>query len=197
MSLTAKLSVDELFDVVRGKIQDRSFLEKRGLANEVSTYVLPYDAGDELTVRRHIEALREESERGNHACRLVVRDLWDSMLAFLGTFGITPERVAQLEATRGEEHTFKQIEQIASPLDVAKSMDWQPHQPNDVLLLCGVGKAYPFLRASGIFNNIQTIIDDVPIILAYPGTYNGRELALFGKLDDANYYRAFNLITGK
>lgn len=35
---------------------------------------------------------------------------------------------------------------------------------------------------------------DVPVVLFYPGEYNGQFLLLFEKFMDDNYYRAFNLI---
>lgn len=38
------------------------------------------------------------------------------------------------------------------------------------------------------------MIDNVPVVLFYPGNYDGQELVLFGEIKDDNYYRAFKLV---
>ena len=35
---------------------------------------------------------------------------------------------------------------------------------------------------------------NVPVVLFYPGNYDGQELVLFGEIKDDNYYRAFKLV---
>ena len=38
------------------------------------------------------------------------------------------------------------------------------------------------------------VAEGVPVIVAYPGRFDGQTLSLFGRLTDGNYYRAFDLI---
>lgn len=73
-------------------------------------------------------------------------------------------------------------------------MDYTPHEKGDVLLITGVGKVYPFMRSHKILDNIQHIFSDMPILMLYPGKFNGQDLNLFGKFLDGHYYRAFNLL---
>ena len=40
----------------------------------------------------------------------------------------------------------------------------------------------------------QQVFEDIPVVLMYPGVFDGRSLRLFGCLQDGNYYRAFSLI---
>ena len=63
-----------------------------------------------------------------------------------------------------------------------------------VVFLTGVGKAFPFVRSHNILNNLHQVLDRVPVILFYPGRWNGQSLSLFGTIQDGNYYRAFPLI---
>ena len=63
-----------------------------------------------------------------------------------------------------------------------------------MLLITGVGKVYPFMRAHKILDNIQHIFADIPVLMLYPGTFDGQDLVLFGELPDGHYYRAFNLL---
>ena len=67
--------------------------------------------------------------------------------------------------------------------------------PRDaVVFLTGVGKVFPFVRAHNIMNNLHQVLDSVPVVMFYPGTWNGQSLSLFGTITDGNYYRAFPLI---
>ena len=50
------------------------------------------------------------------------------------------------------------------------------------------------MRSHNILNNIQHVFSDVPVVMFYPGEYNGQSLRLFERFSDDNYYRAFNLM---
>jgi len=63
-----------------------------------------------------------------------------------------------------------------------------------IIFLNGVGKAWPIVRSHTILNNLQPILGNIPLVTFYPGKFSGFDLSLFGKIKDANYYRAFRLI---
>ena len=66
-----------------------------------------------------------------------------------------------------------------------------------IILITGVGKAYPIVRSHTILNNLQSIFRKNPVVMMYPGRYeikNAMTLRLFERLDDDNYYRAFPLV---
>ena len=65
---------------------------------------------------------------------------------------------------------------------------------NAVVFLTGIGKCYPILRSHTVLNNLHQVIDSVPVVMFYPGKYDGQELILFGDIKDDNYYRAFKLV---
>ena len=65
---------------------------------------------------------------------------------------------------------------------------------NSVIFLAGIGKCYPVLRSHKVLNNLHLVIDQVPVVMFYPGKYDGRELVLFSEINDGNYYRAFKLV---
>ena len=65
----------------------------------------------------------------------------------------------------------------------------------DLLLMDGVGSSWPFVRLNTLLNNLQPIMGDTPLVVFYPGRYDGRSLRLFDKISGNNYYRAFRLIT--
>ena len=63
-----------------------------------------------------------------------------------------------------------------------------------VVFIIGIGKCYPILRSHSVLNNLHQMIDTVPVVMFYPGNYDGQELVLFGEIKDDNYYRAFKLV---
>ena len=66
--------------------------------------------------------------------------------------------------------------------------------PNSVVFLTGIGKCYPLLRSHTVLNNLHQVMDHVPVVMFFPGKYDGQELILFGEIKDDNYYRAFKLV---
>ena len=74
-------------------------------------------------------------------------------------------------------------------------MDYSPHKPGrDILLITGVGQVYPFVRAHSVLENAQSLFEDIPVVLMYPGRYDGQQLHLFDRISDGNDYRAFNIL---
>ena len=58
----------------------------------------------------------------------------------------------------------------------------------------GSGSVYPLLRAHTLLNNLHAVMGRTPLVLFYPGRYDGQALRLFGILQNDNYYRAFTLV---
>ncbi|BDZ68760.1 DUF1788 domain-containing protein [Methanobacterium ferruginis] len=67
-------------------------------------------------------------------------------------------------------------------------------QNNSVVFLTGVGKSYPLIRSHNVLNNLHQVLDEVPVIMFFPGKYSGTDLILFGTIKDQNYYRALSLV---
>lgn len=182
------------FDRLRKRFSNEDFLNNRGLANEVGFYVYPYDASRELEVRRQTSDLVAESQSGKLPYRLVERNLWQVFLSICETEGIL-EKIPALEARRGSDALLRRMQKIATPEEFARAMNYSPHEKGrDILLVTGVGQVYPFVRAHSVLENAQSLFEDVPVVLLYPGRYDGQQLHLFGRISDGNYYRAFNLL---
>lgn len=45
-----------------------------------------------------------------------------------------------------------------------------------------------------MLDSMQRYFEDIPIVMFYPGSFNGQDLGLFGRFLDGHYYRAFNLL---
>ncbi len=64
----------------------------------------------------------------------------------------------------------------------------------DLVIVSGVGSVWPLLRSHALLNNLQPVMGKTPLVMFYPGRYDGQSLRLFGKLKNNNYYRAFKLV---
>ena len=103
------------------------------------------------------------------------------------------ERVFQMEEKQGKDALFRAMTNFTKPDIFQKKINEQIEDHN-VVLITGVGKVYPFVRSHNILNNLQEVLDKTPVILFFPGQYDGTSLRLFGKFKDDNYYRAFRLV---
>jgi hypothetical protein len=182
--------IKQELDRIKARIADPAFLANKGLSNEVGIHVFKYAPEHELIVRDYIERLAAASSGG---FRVIVRDLYDIFLEILQDEDVL-DGIPDLEAEEGPAALLEQLHHIAAPQDFLKKMQYAPHQSGDVLFLTGVGKAYPFMRAHNMLDSMQQAFSDIPIVVFYPGEFNGQSLSLFNKFFDGNYYRAFNLL---
>ena len=86
------------------------------------------------------------------------------------------------------------MERIAKNVNFIEKMKYEPYNIGDVILITGVGEAFPFIRVHSLLDAMQPHFSDVPILVMYPGTFDGRSVKLFDKLTPNPYYRAFNIV---
>lgn len=178
-------------DRIKDRISNLSFLNNTGLSNEVGIHVFCYDPREEQMVQAYIRRLKEEA---NVPYRIIECDLYEIFLSLLEDKRVL-KAVEGLEDKRGKDYLLKQLQKIATPEALLAKMAYTPHiKGQDVLFMTGIGKIHPFVRAHKILDSMQHLFSDVPIVMFYPGVFNGQTLSLFGELLDGNYYRAFNLL---
>lgn len=180
------------------KLNDADFLANKGLGNEAGIFTFCYDPTLESAARDFFRRVVSDSRSGKYGsgdvrANVVERNLYDVLLSIAESKRVL-DRLPGQEQKRGSEGLLKQVQRIATPEAYVEAIDWSPHSLGDVLLITGVGEAFPFVRVHNVLNNMQSAFRDVPVIVTYPGTFDGGSLSLFGKLKDGNYYRAFDLI---
>lgn len=181
----------ERLDKISSRISEDAFLTNKGLSNEVGIHVFCYAPEDELIVRTYIEKLKQSPDA---VFRIIECDLYKIFLSICEEKRIL-NSIPRMEETKGQLFLKEKLENVATPEAFVEKMKYEPHQKGrDILLISGVGKVYPFMRSHKILDNIQHVFSDVPILMLYPGTFNGQDLDLFGRFLDGHYYRAFNLL---
>lgn len=175
---------------ISARLSEDAFLTNKGLSNEVGIHVFCYDPKDELTVREYFLKLQKKSDV---PYRLIECDLYKIFLNICEEKRII-KSIPNMEERKGKDYLLEQLQKVATPEAFVEKMKYEPHEKGDVLLITGVGKVYPFMRSHKILDNIQHIFPDIPIVMLYPGTFDGQDMGLFGKFLDGHYYRAFNLL---
>jgi hypothetical protein len=179
-------------DQIIPKIKEDKFIEGRGLGNEISFYVFDYEPGGELVVRDYIKHIKKEFSYEGSSRRIIEFDLYKMLLDITKEKRIF-DRIFDMEERQGKEALFKAMTTFAKPEVFLQKIKEQMEDHN-VVFLTGIGKVYPFVRSHNILNNLQEVLDKTPVIMFFPGQYDGQSLQLFSKFKDDNYYRAFRLV---
>lgn len=182
--------IKERLDNLRVHIQEAEFLEGKGLSNEVNIRIFCYDAEDEMTVRQFIDQITTDQSLG---CNLVECNLYEIFLSLCDDIDIT-DAIAEMEEEDGKDFLLEQLHSAIGEGEFIEKIQYSPHRAGDVLLLTGVGDAFPFMRVHSLLEALQPYFSDIPILVMYPGTFDGSYVRLFDKLTPNAYYRAFNEI---
>jgi hypothetical protein len=185
-------NINRRLDKIIPKIKENKFIEGRGLGNEISFYIFDYEPSEELIVRDYINHIKKEFSFEGSDRRIIEFDLYKMLLDIAKEKRIF-DRVFEVEEKQGKDALFKAMTTFAKPEIFLRKIEEQIDDHN-VVLITGVGKVYPLVRSHNILNNLQEVIDKIPVIMFFPGRYDGQSLHLFNKFMDDNYYRAFPLV---
>lgn len=187
--------LEERLQLAESIIRKKSFRENRGLGNEVGYYIFDYPPEKEMYIRERIEYIKSRNNVEFDGFEIVVFDIYDILIEILESEGFL-EQCFKFEKKQGLPRIIKAVGNLLQINDDASLIIKyikDRTKESSVIFLTGVGKCYPILRSHKVLNNLHQAMDDVPVIMFYPGVYDGQELVLFSKIKDDNYYRAFRL----
>ena len=186
--------LDDRLNQILPKITSEDFLTGKGLGNEISFWIFDYPPEDELAIRKHLDFLMAQIPMLRPGMRVAHVNLFDLLIDYLKDRKFL-DKAIDLQTRKGNEAIVKALAAPLQGKNIAKFLaDQHPPQDLDLLLLSGVGSAYPLLRAHTLLNNLHPVMGDTPLVLFYPGVYDGQSLSLFGQIKQDNYYRAFKLV---
>ncbi len=184
-------NIEEHLDKVRELVKNNDFLHSKGLSNEVNIRIFCYEPEDEMAVRQFVQQLMTDQSL---PCRLIERNLYSVFLDICDDLGIT-ESIVEMQDEDGSAFLLEQLHAAVGDAEFVERIDYEEHQPgNDVLLLTGIGEVFPFMRIHALLEALQPYFTGIPILVMYPGTYDGRHVRLFNRLKPNDYYRAFKAI---
>ena len=163
-------------DEAKKAIQEKDFLEGKGLSNEVNIRIFCYKPEEEMMIRHFTNQLKKEQLN----CNVIEYDLYEVFLDICNDKRIM-DKIPALEEKKGRDFLAKQFEKMCDAKTFAAKMQYEPHNPGkDIVVL------HSLLEA------MQPLFTDVPILVFYPGSFDGHYVKLFNKLKPNEYYRAFS-----
>lgn len=179
---------------VAEKITRPDFLAGQGLGNEIGFWIFDYAPEHELQVRAFLNFLPSLMARQYPSIKVAQVNLLSILKDYLTERGFLDKAIAMqkskgdtalLKALRGPLHMDK-----FAPYLIQHSLSHDP----DIVLLTGVGSLWPMVRAHSLLNALHGPLGHKPLVLFYPGRYDGQTLTLFNQIKSNNYYRAFALV---
>ncbi len=189
------LSLEERLNQILPRITSREFLDSKGLGNEIGFWIFDYPPDREMEVRDFLSgtvvpALGKQLP----AIRCAVVNLLALVTDLLEERNLLDKAIVMqhdkgddsaLVALRSVLKEDKLAQKIATRHDIAAL---------DLLVLAGVGAAYPMLRTHTLLSALHPIMGNTPLLMFFPGRYDGHSLRLFNTQAEDHYYRAFRLV---
>ena len=190
--------MNEAFKQRLNQIVDRllspELFEKSGLGGEIRFYIFDYPPEMELVVRDHVEFVKKEVKKHRPELILEHIHLFRFLVEYLKELDILDPSI-EIQRTKGDSALFKALKGSLDPRTLAQVFAAKALARNpNLILISGVGAAYPLLRSHSLLNNLHALIENTPLVMFFPGLYDGQGLRLFSRLPETNYYRAFKLV---
>jgi len=187
-------TLNQRLDKILPRVISDDFLSGSGIGNEIAFYIFDYPPEDELQVRAHIPVLLDHIRKQRPELRVQHVNLFDLVLDYLKSRNLL-DKALQMQRDKGDEALRNALK---APLHESKLSavfaDVARPSQQDLIVVSGVGSIWPLLRSHTLLSNLHSVLGHTPLVMFYPGRYDGQSLRLFGKLKNANYYRAFKLI---
>jgi hypothetical protein len=187
-------SLNDRLNQIPAKILSEEFLKGQGLGNEIGFWIFDYQPEAELQVREYISFLEDMLAKKQAHIDVVHINLFTALIEYLQERGFL-EKAISLQQSKGDESLLKALK---GPLHMDKFVPYlnEKYRASEsaLVLMSGVGSVWPMIRAHNILNSLHSALGHVPLVLFYPGEYDGQSMSLFGKIPTNNYYRAFKLV---
>lgn len=189
------LSLEERLNQILPRVTSRDFLDSKGLGNEIGFWIFDYPPDREMDVRDFLSgtvvpALGKQSP----AIRCAVVDLLTLVTELLEERKLLDKAIA-MQQTKGNDGALAALRSVLKEDKLAQKIaDLHDIAALDLLVLTGVGAVYPMLRTHTLLSALHPIMGKTPLLMFFPGRYDGHSLRLFNTLAEDHYYRAFRLV---
>ncbi len=189
-----KPALQERLNQIAERLQDQDVLSGAGLGNEIGFYIFDYPPEDELEVRRHLHFVIDHLGKTRADLKIAHINLFELLLGVLQDRKLL-DRALKLQQEKGDAELHKALKGPLHEEKIAKALiaaaDPESHA---MILLSGIGSAWPLIRSHTLLSALHPLMGGKPLVVFYPGSYDGQGLRLFDRLTDRNYYRAFRLV---
>ena len=185
--------LDERLNQIPQKITSEGFLRGNGIGNEVPFYIFDYPAEAELKMREYVSFLLGHLAKNNASFRVKHVNLFELVLHTLTAKGLL-DKSFEKERREGSVSLLNSLKSLFEGPKLASAFvaAVKPRE-FDLVLISGVGSVFPIVRTHSLLSSLQAEMGRTPLLMFYPGVYDGQYVRLFGKLKGP-YYRAFKLV---
>ena len=196
-------ALTERLNEILPRITSEAFLSSEGIGNEIACYIFDYPPEEELRVREHLQMVLARLDSHHSELSVLHMNMLEVVLAYLDQRGLL-DRALEMQARKGDAGTLKALQGPLAPERLRDFIDAQ-HRPaeHDLCLISGMGSVWPMVHAHALLNCLHRIVGRTPLVMFYPGSFDGTTLKLFGRIESAtatpgvkSYYRAFSLVPG-
>jgi hypothetical protein len=188
-------TLDERLNLILERITSEEFLQNQGLGNEIGFWIFDYPPDRELDVRAFVDGTVLPSlGKRVPTIRAQRIDLFKLILGLLEERGLL-DKVIQMQVDKGNDAVLAPLRSVLKEDKLAQRIAQQLNLEDiDMVILTGVGAAYPMVRTNTLLSALHPVMGNTPLLMFYPGRYDGYSLNLFSKMADDHYYRAFRLV---
>jgi hypothetical protein len=189
------LSFEERLNQILPKINSDEFLNSKGLGNEIGFWIFDYPPEREMEMRDFLtRTVISSLNKSQPPIRAGAINLFDLVIQLLQERQLL-DKAIDMQQTKGDEAVMAALRPVLKEDKLAQKVVAMVDLDNiDLLMLWGVGSAYPMLRTHTLLSALHPLMGRTPLLMFYPGRYDGYSLRLFNKLSEDHYYRAFRLI---
>ena len=189
--MTDKLE-DRLNQIIP-RITSEGFLRGTGIGNEVAFYIFDYPADEEIRLREYLVFLEGHLAKKHPDLRVKHVNLFEMVIDSLIARGFL-EKSFEKQKKDGDQALLKTLAPLfdGAKLSAAFAERVNPAE-TDLIVVSGIGSVYPIVRTHNLLSALQPKLGHTPLVVFYPGVYDGQYVRLFGKLKGP-YYRAFKLV---
>lgn len=196
--MTARLTTqfEERLNQVLPRLTSPDVLSNQGAGGEIGFWIFDYPPEQEMAMRAWLTDVIEPGLRKQvPAIRFQTVDLFQLVVDLLEERKLF-DKACEMQANKGDAAVLASLRSVLKEDRLAARMTEQINVPElDLLIVKGVGAVYPLLRTHTLLSALHPHMRHTPLLMLYPGTYNGQSLSLFNTLSDDNYYRAFRLVS--
>ena len=187
---------EERLNQILPRLVSPDVLSNQGAGGEIGFWIFDYPPEEEMAMRAWLADVIEPGLRKQvPAVRFQTVDLFQLVTDLLDERKLF-DKACEMQANKGDAAVLASLRSVLKEDRLAARMTEKLDVTQlDLLIVKGVGAVYPLLRTHTLLSALHPHMRDTPLLMLYPGTYNGQSLSLFNTLSDDNYYRAFRLVS--
>lgn len=188
-------SLEERLNQILPRITSSDFLQSKGLGNEIGFWIFDYPPERELDVRSFVQGtVMPALAKQVPSINAQAVDLFKLVTELLQERNLL-DKAMEMQKNKGDDSTLAALRSVLKEDKLAQKIaDQNDISSLDLLVLNGVGAVYPMLRTHTLLSALHPIMGKTPLLMFFPGRYDGHSLRLFNTLAEDHYYRAFRLV---